>query len=50
MALVDPDAEQDVLARVEREYLKSFPALEGKYLGTICSSADGVDLSGGITR
>lgn len=50
MALVDPEAEQDVLARVEREYLKSFPALEGKYVGTICSSADGIDLSGGVTR
>ncbi len=50
MAIVDPDAEEDVLARVENEYLASFPALEGKYLGTICHSADGVDLTGGVRR
>ena len=46
MALIDPNAEKEVLERVEREYLKSFPALEGKYLGTVCHSADGVDLGG----
>ena len=50
MALIDPTAEKDVLERVEAEYLKSFPQLEGKYLGTICHSADGVDLTGGVRR
>lgn len=50
MALIDPAAEEEVLARVEREYLTSFPQLEGKYLGTICHSADGVDLTGGVRR
>lgn len=50
MAIIDPDAEKDVLARVEHEYLQSFPQLEGKYLGTICHSADGVDLTGGVRR
>ncbi len=50
MALIDPDASQDILARVEREYLKTYPALEGKYLGTICNTSDGVDLTGGVTR
>lgn len=50
MALIDPEAEADVLARVEAEYLAAFPELEGKYLGTICRSADGVDLSGGVRR
>lgn len=50
MALIDPAAEEEVLARVEKEYLASFPQLEGKYLGTICHSADGVDLIGGVRR
>ena len=50
MALIDPAAEADVLARVESEYLKSFPHLRGKYLGTVCRSADGADLSGGMRR
>lgn len=50
MALVDPEAEKDVLERVEKEYLASFPHLAGKYLGTICHSADGVDLTGGVRR
>lgn len=50
MAIIDPDAEKEVLARVEAEYLKSFPNLQGKYLGTICHSADSVDLTGGVRR
>lgn len=50
MALVDPEKAEQVLAMVEREYLKAYPALQGKYLGTICESADGVDLSGGVIR
>ncbi len=44
MALIDPEYEEEILAAVEREYLKVFPALEGKYLGCICHSADGVSL------
>ena len=47
MALIDPDAAEDVLQRVEREYLKVYPAMEGQYLGCVCDSADGVDLTGG---
>ena len=50
MALVDPDKAEDVLAKVEREYLSIYPKLEGKYFGAACMSADGVDLSGGVTR
>ena len=45
MAIIDPAAAEDVLARVKREYLAAFPQLEGKYLGTVCRSADGVELN-----
>ena len=50
MALIDPEAEEEVLERVEAEYIASFSNLQGKYLGTICHSADGVDLTGGVRR
>ena len=50
MALIDPDKVEDVLTKVEREYLRIYPKLEGKYFGAACKSADGVDLSGGVTR
>ncbi len=46
MALVDPERADDVTRRVEEQYLKAFPELEGKYVSALCSSADGVDLSG----
>ena len=42
MALIDPGLEESIKERVEREYLKSFPHLEGKYSAHICTSADGV--------
>ena len=44
MALVDPARADSVLARVEEAYLKEYPGLRGKYLGTLCDSADGVKL------
>ena len=50
MALIDPDKEESILNTVKEKYIKAFPALEEKYLGTVCASADGVDLSGGIRR
>ena len=50
LVYVDPDAAGEVLERVERAYLKAFPSLEGKYLGCVCDSADGVDLRGGLIR
>ena len=50
MALVDPDKAEDVLKTVEEKYLAAFPELKGKYIGAICKSADGVDLSGGMRR
>ncbi|MBE6583899.1 MAG: GHMP kinase [Ruminococcaceae bacterium] len=44
MAIIDPDYEQSILERVQREYIKAFPHLEGKYSAYICNSADGVIL------
>ena len=44
MALIDPAFEESIMEKVEREYLKAFPNLEGKYSAHICTSADGVKL------
>ncbi len=44
MALIDPAFEDSIRETVTREYLKTFPALEGKYSFHICESADGVQL------
>ena len=45
MALIDPEYESSILENVEREYLKAFPHLKGKYSAYICVTADGVKLS-----
>ncbi|MFA5561531.1 MAG: galactokinase family protein [Eubacteriales bacterium] len=42
MALIDPAFEQSILEKVEKEYLKAFPNLKGKYSAHICHTADGV--------
>ena len=42
MALIDPAFEQSIFQKVEKEYLKVFPALKGKYSSYLCYSADGV--------
>lgn len=44
MALIDPSFEESITEKVTKEYLKEFPALEGKYSVHICTSADGVSL------
>jgi galactokinase/galacturonokinase len=44
MALIDPAYEESILAKVKKEYLATFPHLEGKYSAYICTSADGVKL------
>ena len=44
MALIDPAYEESILEKIQREYLKAFPNLEGKYSAHICTSADGVTL------
>ena len=42
MALIDPTFRDSILAKVEKEYLEVFPALRGKYMAAICTTADGV--------
>lgn len=42
MALIDPAYHDEILAGVEQEYLHAFPALDGKYMGCVCGSSDGV--------
>ncbi|MBQ3079797.1 MAG: GHMP kinase [Clostridia bacterium] len=44
MALIDPAFSEKIRDEVEREYLKIYPALEGKYSFHLCRSADGVKL------
>lgn len=44
MALIDPAYEEKIIYEVGHEYIKAFPALEGKYSSHICTSADGVSL------
>lgn len=44
MAIIDPTFAQSIEEKVTREYLKAFPALEGKFSVHICDTADGVKL------
>ncbi len=44
MALIDPSFEESIRENVEREYIKIFPHLKGKYLYSGCVSANGVEL------
>ena len=44
MALIDPAYEEEIKDFVTKEYLKSFPHLDGKYSVHICESADGVKI------
>ena len=44
MALIDPAYRESIIDKVSKEYLKAFPALEGKYMATICHSADGLKI------
>ena len=44
MALINPDYEEAIIEHVEKEYLKVFPELEGKFSAHICETADGVHL------
>ncbi len=46
MALVDPAYVESASRQVTAEYLKAFPALEGKYSVHVCDSADGVGALG----
>ena len=44
VALIDPAFRESILENVQREYLKAFPALEGKYQGMTVNTADGVKI------
>lgn len=44
MALIDPKFEESIIEKIDTEYLKQFPNLEGKYSAHICASANGVSL------
>lgn len=44
MALIDPAFEKSILEKVEREYIRAFPHLKGKYSAHICHTSDGVKL------
>ena len=46
MALIDPAYEEEICAKVQREYIKAFPHLKDKYSAHICVSANGVRLDG----
>lgn len=43
LALIEDGKENDVLYKVEREYLKVYPGLSGKYRGYITGTNDGVE-------
>lgn len=42
MALIDPDYAESIEKSVGEQYLRAYPALEGKYSFHLCESADGV--------
>ncbi|MCR5149792.1 MAG: GHMP kinase [Clostridiales bacterium] len=42
MALINPEYRDQIFKKVENEYLKAFPHLEGMYSAHICHTADGV--------
>ena len=42
MALIDPAYKEQIRETVQREYLKQFPDLEGKYSAHFCRSANGI--------
>ena len=44
MALIDPAYRESILEKVEREYLRAFPEMKGKYSAHICHSTDGIAL------
>lgn len=42
MALIDPAFRESIERQVTEQYLREFPALEGKYQFVVCKSADGL--------
>lgn len=47
MALVDPSYKEEIERKVTADYLRQFPALEGKYSVHFCRTADGCGVSAG---
>lgn len=43
MALIDPEKAEEIERNVTKQYLKEFPALEGKYSFYLCESANGAE-------
>ena len=44
MAIINPEYADSIKEIVEKEYLKTYPELKGKYSAYICNTADGVKL------
>jgi len=44
MALIDPAYEQTISAKMEKEYLATFPQYKGRYFMYVCDSSDGATL------
>ncbi len=44
LAIIDPKYRESIEEKVTKEYLKAFPALEGKFSVHFCNSADGVTI------
>lgn len=42
MALIDPSYREHIERQVEKQYLRAFPELRGKYQFVVCHSADGI--------
>lgn len=42
MALIDPSYEEEILEKMEKEYIAAFPELKDNYSAHICRTADGV--------
>ncbi len=42
IAIINPEYREEIAERVEREYLRSFPELAGRFSVHFCKSADGV--------
>jgi galactokinase/galacturonokinase len=42
MALIDPEKSEEIQKRIESEYLKLYPSLEGKYSSCVCDLSNGV--------
>ena len=50
MALIDPEYAESIERKVAEEYLREYPALEGKYQFALCESADGVSSGAAAPR